>query len=92
VRGDESLQTFDWYNSGGFWYCSLQRRDGTRVSGAGKTKPQAVADARNELKKVDAKRALKRQQQLIDYPAQRALGDFVAQIVLQRLYAQEVEE
>jgi len=48
---DELLEPFDWWFSGRYWYCSLQRPGGKRVSGAGDTKPQAVSDARRELQK-----------------------------------------
>jgi hypothetical protein len=48
--GYETLTPFDWWWSGRFWYCCLQF-NGFKVSGAGITKPQAVADARKELGK-----------------------------------------
>lgn len=46
-----ALQPFDWWWSGRYWYCSLRLAGSKRVSGAGLTKPQAVADARKELQK-----------------------------------------
>ena len=48
---DETLEPFNWWWSGKFWYCHIQNRSGRRVSGAGLTKPQAVADAKKELRK-----------------------------------------
>lgn len=54
---DECLTPFDWWWSGRYWYCSLQRQGGKRVSGCGTTKPQAVEDARRELTKLDIKRS-----------------------------------
>jgi len=46
---DETLEPFDWWWSGNLWYCHLQRPGRKPVSGAGVTKPQAVADARKQL-------------------------------------------
>lgn len=76
MTGDELLEPFDWYNSGRYWYCSLQRPDGTKVSGCGRTKPQAVDDARHDLKRIDAKRERNRK-----YDKRRSLGAVIISTV-----------
>lgn len=48
---DDMFEPFHWWYSGRLWYCFLERPGGKRASGAGATKPQAVDDARKELRK-----------------------------------------
>ena len=86
--GDESLIPFDWYNSGRLWYCSLQRSDGTKVWGAGKTKAQAVDDARKDLKRIDRKRS----KEMRVYYDQKELGTLVANLLFEKLYAQKARQ
>lgn len=54
---DEQLQPFGWWHSGRYWYCHLQESGKKPVSGAGATKPQAVADARKELQRRRQRRS-----------------------------------
>jgi len=49
------LKPYGWWNSGRLWYCFVDV-DGRRVSGAGKTKDEAVSDALKDVRRIAGKR------------------------------------
>lgn len=51
----EILEPFDWWHSGRYWYCSLQKSGVGKVSGCGVTKERAIADAHRDLQKLEGK-------------------------------------
>lgn len=57
-RGIEN-SPFDWWWSGRYWYCRLRSPSGKYRSGAGLTKPQAVEDARKELRKLEMRNSVR---------------------------------